>query len=250
MSWAAVAVVGGSIVSGAMGSSSAKKAGRAQAAATRQATALQREMYNTTRNDLAQYREVGGKYTNELDRAMPGLTKNFAMSDFEKDPGYDFRMQEGQKALERSAAARGGATGGAALKALSRYGQDYASNEYSNAYNRFGQDRDQRFNKLSSLANMGQSAAAGSAQAAQNFGNQAGQNIIGAGNAQAASQIASGNAWSNAVEQGMGAYAMGGGFGANKVTPDAAADYSSKPTNTGDAIRGNFGNYNFPIYKK
>jgi len=97
---------------------------------------------------------------------------------------------------------------------------------------------------------MGQSAAAGSAQAAQNFGNQAGQNIIGAGNAQAASQIASGNAWSNAIGQGMGAYAMGGGFGANKVTPDAAADYSSKPTNTGDAIRGNFGNYNFPIYKK
>lgn len=208
MSWAAVAVGAGSIVSGIMGSSSAKKAARAQAAAIREATALQREMYNTTRKDLSQYRDVGGKYLGELDRNMPEMTKTFTMSDFAKDPGYDFRMQEGAKALERSAAARGGLMGGAAGKAMARYGQDYASNEYSNAYNRFNNDRDQRYNKLSQMANMGQSAAAMTGQAGQKFAEQAGANIVGGGDSQAASIIAGGKAWSNAAEGLIGAGAM------------------------------------------
>ena len=238
MAWAAVAV-GGSVISGIMGSSAARRAGEAQAAAIREATALQREMYNTSRKDLSQYREVGGRYTGELDRSMPELTKSFTMSDFNKDPGYDFRMEEGAKALERSASARGGLMGGAAGKAMSRYGQDYASNEYSNAYNRFNSDRDQRFSKLSSLANMGQSAAAGSAQAAQNFGNQAGQNIIGGGSAQAASAIAGSNAWSGAIEGGIKAatiYAGGRSGGDVSKVSNVAGNYY-QPTNLSDMIK-------------
>lgn len=226
MSWAAAAVGGASLVSGMMGSSAARRAGRQQAAAIREATALQRQMYNTTRSDLSQYRDVGGKYMGELDRNMPELTKSFTMSDFNKDPGYDFRMAEGAKALERSAAARGGLMGGAAGKAMARYGQDYASNEYSNAYNRFNSDRDQRFSKLSSLANMGQSAAGMSGEAAKNYANSAGQMIMGGGDSRAASTIAGGNAWSNAIGQGLGAYAMSGGFGNNKPTDfDGLANY-------------------------
>lgn len=60
---------------------------------------------------------------------------------FQKDPGYDFRMQEGQNAIESSAAARGGQLSGATLKALAKYGQDYASNEYQNAYGRYVDQR-------------------------------------------------------------------------------------------------------------
>jgi hypothetical protein len=219
MSWAAVAAGGGALVSGIMGSGAAKRAGREQAAAMREAVALQREMYNTTRKDLEQYRNVGGKYTTELDQAMPELTKSFTMSDFNKDPGYDFRMQEGAKALERSAAARGGLMGGAAGKAMARYGQDYASNEYSNAYNRFNQDRDQRFNKLSNLSNMGMNAANMTGQYGQNMADQAGKMMMDNGNAQAASTIAQSNAWSDAIGQGLG----------------AAASYFGKPTTTSES---------------
>lgn len=236
MSWVAVGV-GASVVSGMMGSSAAKRAGRAQAAATREATALQRQMYNTTRNDLAQYRDVGSKYTGELDKAMPELTKSFTMSDFNKDPGYDFRMAEGAKALERSAAARGGLMGGAAGKAMARYGQDYASNEYSNAYNRFNSDRDQRYNKLSQLSSMGQNAAAQTGQASQNFANQAGANIIGGGNAQAASSIAGSNAWSNAIEQGIGAAAMYGGGGQKKLSDPYSAGNFTQASNLSELIK-------------
>jgi hypothetical protein len=239
MSWAAVGVAGASVVSGMMGSSSAKKAARAQAAAIREATALQRQMYNTTRKDLSQYRDIGSTAGTEITNNMPELTRSFTASDFVKDPGYDFRMQEGQKALERSAAARGGLMGGAAGKAMARYGQDYASNEYQNVYNRFNADRDQRFNKLSGLLTIGQNAAAQTGAAAQNFGNQAGSNIIGGGNAQAASAIAGGNAWSNAIGQGIGAYtAMNGGNNNGDVSKlgTIAGNYS-QPTNLSEMIK-------------
>jgi hypothetical protein len=239
MTWAAVGVAGASVVSGMMGSSAAKSGARAQARAIREATALQREMYNTTRKDLSQYREVGGKYTGELDRLMPELTKTFTASDFVKDPGYDFRMAEGAKALERSASARGGLMGGAAGKAMARYGQDYASNEYSNAYNRFNQDRDQRYSKLSDLSRMGHNAAAQSGAAAQQFGQQAGENIIGGGNAQAAGTIGASNAWSNAIGQGIqagvGLYG-GGGQAGMKATPNYWSG-NSQPTNLSDLVK-------------
>jgi hypothetical protein len=238
MSWVAAGVAGASVVSGMMGSSAAKSGARAQARAIREATALQREMYNTTRKDLSQYRDVGAKYTGELDQAMPELTKTFTAGDFVKDPGYDFRMQEGAKALERSAAARGGLMGGAAGKAMARYGQDYASNEYSNAYNRFNADRDQRYNKLSDLSRMGQNAAAGSAQAAQNYANSAGQLIADGGNAQAAGTIGASNAWSNAIGQGIqaGATMYGSNQGGMKATQNAWAG-NGQPTNLSDLVK-------------
>jgi hypothetical protein len=129
----------------------------------------------------------------------PEFTRNFSNADFVKDPGYDFRMQEGQKALERSAAARGGLQSGGTMKALAKYGQDYASNEYGNAYNRFNADRDRRFGRLSSLAGMGQNAANQMGVAGQNYANQAGANTMGAANASGAAGMASANAWGQAL---------------------------------------------------
>lgn len=240
MSWAAVGVAGASVVSGMMGSSSAKKAARAQAAAIREATALQKHMYNTTRKDLSQYRDIGSTAGNEISANMPELTRSFTASDFVKDPGYDFRMAEGQKALERSAAARGGLMGGAAGKAMARYGQDYASNEYQNVYNRFNNDRDQRFNKLSGLLTVGQNAAAQTGSAAQNYANSAGGLIAGGGDSQAASAIAGGNAWSNAIGQGIGAYTAlnGGGVGDGNVNKlDSWAQNIDSRQTASDLIR-------------
>jgi hypothetical protein len=227
MAWVAVGVGGASLVSGIMGSKSAKKAAAQQADAIREATALQSRMYDTTRKDMAGYRDLGQTGLGEINRNLSDLTGTFSMDKFEKDPGYDFRMQEGQKALERSAAARGGTMGGAAAKALSRYGQDYASNEYQNAYTRFNQDRDQRYGKLMDLVGTGQNAAANTGAAGQNYANSVSQNIIGGGNAQAAATIAGGNVWGNALQQGMSAYAMGGG-GQGKVTqPKTYSSYNT-----------------------
>ena len=75
--------------------------------------------------------------------------------DFEGDPGYQFRLEEGQKAIERSAAARGGVLSGRAVKEAERYGQDYASNEYDKFIDRYYKS----FEPLERLSNSGQSAA-------------------------------------------------------------------------------------------
>jgi hypothetical protein len=122
-----------------------------------------------------------------------------------RDPGYAFRMAEGQKALERSAAARGGLNSGATLKALNRYGQDFASNEYQNAYNRFNSDRDRRFGRLSHIAGLGFNATANVGSAGQNYANQYGANVTGAANAAGAAEMAKANAWSGAISGVTGA---------------------------------------------
>jgi hypothetical protein len=132
--------------------------------------------------------------------------KNFGAADFQADPGYAFRLSEGMKALDRTAASRGGLLSGATLKGAQRYGSDLASQEYGNAYNRFqtnrsaqSQEYQNAFNRyqaeraakeqgygnaynrfqterintlapLQSLAGVGQSASQQAAQAAQAYG--------------------------------------------------------------------------------
>ena len=155
--------------------------------------------------------EQNGEY--EVD---PELTRSFTMADFQADPGYEFRMKEGQKALERSNAAKhGGGMSGGRLKALARYGQDFASNEYANAYNRFNNDRTNRFNRLTTLAGFGSNANAANAAASQNYANQSGSYMIGAGDAQAAAANTKGQIWGNTLsnlgKQGMDYYSKKGG---------------------------------------
>lgn len=165
----------------------ANQAADAQAAAAGQANATQRYIFDQQRKDTQPWRDAGRTALGQM-QDVDFLERDFTMDDFQADPGYNFRMQEAQKAIERSAAARGGLQSGRTLKELARYSQDYASNEFSNAYNRFNMDRDRRFNRLGALAGVGQTATQQMAQAGQNYANQAGANMIGAANARAAAQ--------------------------------------------------------------
>jgi hypothetical protein len=121
-----------------------------------------------------------------------------ALSAFQADPGYQFRLGEGNKAIERAASSRGGLYSGATLKALQRFGQDHASNEFGNV-----------FGRLSTVAGFGPAATNAIGAAGQNFANQAGANAIGAGNAAGASRIAQGAAWGNALNQGIATWGRG-----------------------------------------
>lgn len=132
--------------------------------------------------------------------------RDFNASDFQKDPGYEFRLAEGNKALERSAAARGSVQSGATLKALSRYNQDFATNEYNNVYNRFNADRDRRYGRLSTMAGMGENAMSMGVSAAGAYGNAYSNNLTNMGNATAAGNIAK----ANANQQLIGSFVSGG----------------------------------------
>lgn len=148
------------------------------------------------------------------DPAFGSLMKDFSATDFEKDPGYDFRMSEGQKALERSAAARGGLVSGRGLKEISRYGQDYASGEFDKAYNRFQTNRSTKYNQLSNLAGLGQTSANTTSNAAQNYGQNAGDVMTQIGNVRAAGQVGQSNAFTtglNGITNNLSSMFNGGG---------------------------------------
>lgn len=187
-------------VSSFLGTDKSGDAIAAQQASAAEAAKIQKEMYEQSRTDLAPWREAGG-------RAVTGMEdkdymRDFTMSDFNADPGYQFRMDEGTKALERSAAAKGGLMGGATLKGLTRFSQDTASNEYQNAYNRFNQDRDRRFGRLSDLSHQGQAAAGQTANNSMAYGQNMANTYTGMGNAIASAKIAQGNSNANLINQG------------------------------------------------
>lgn len=125
--------------------------------------------------------------------------KAFGMDEFEADPGYAFRLSEGMKALERSAAAKGGLLSGATLKGITRFGQDTASGEYMNAFNRYQIERQARLNPLQSLMGMGQTSAGTLTGAAGSLGQGLGQAYAAQGAANASSYMNSASALNNAI---------------------------------------------------
>jgi hypothetical protein len=202
------AILGSSLI----GANAASSAANTQAAAQQKALDLQAQQYQQQRADLQPFVAAGAGAQNQLLTylGLPGgtqgadfgkYTKDFGMSDFTADPGYAFRLSEGQKALERSAAARGGLLSGGTGKRIAGYGQDLASQEYQNAYNRYQTNRANQLNPLFSLTGSGQASATNQAAAAGTYGTQAGQGITNIGAANAAGTVAGANALAGSVGQ-------------------------------------------------
>lgn len=210
-------------------SKAAGKAAKTQEKSAQEANALQRYFYDTNRADQKVFMDNGRAASNELAMLLglgsqPGQTglsgflgrgiartgvirnpsaqhgfgslmDDFGMDDFEADPGYQFRLSEGMKGINNSAAARGGVLSGAALKAAGRYNQDFASNEFTNSYNRWNTNNTNKFNRLASLAGAGQTSTAQVGNQGAQAGQVMGNNLIGAGNARASAYITQGNQW-------------------------------------------------------
>ncbi len=137
-----------------------------------------------------------GSYGDPNDPAYGSFTQPFDVTQFYnyEDPGYAFRQQQGSQAIQNSAAAGSGALSGSALKDLLTWNQDSASQEYNNAFNRYQTTQGNIFSRLSSIAGLGQNAAAGvGAQGTQLAGN-AGQAVANAGAASGAGIVGAGNA--------------------------------------------------------
>ncbi len=142
--------------------------------------------------------------------ASGSLNRAFGIADYQADPGYAFRLKEGTKALDASAAARGGLLSGNALRAATKYGQDMGSQEYQNAYNRYQTDQGNQYNRLAAMAGLGQTANTALAQSGQNYANQAGNNMMTSGANSGNAAMVAGNAnasayqgWGNAIGQGL-----------------------------------------------
>lgn len=186
--WVAGAVVGSSLI----GASAAGSAADTQAAATNRAADLQYKQWQESVALQEPWRKAGEQALNKL---IP-LTdyKQFGMEQFQADPGYAFRLSEGTKALERSAAARGGLLSGATLKGIQRYGQDLASQEYTNAFNRYQTERAAQLQPLQSLAGVGQTTAQQIGQSGQTMASNVGEALTSGAAARASGYVGQANA--------------------------------------------------------
>ena len=204
MTWVATAVVGSAVVGGVVASDASRRAGNIQADATKAAQDAQERMYEKQVELNEPFRQAGIGALNKL-IPLSDYTK-FGMDQFQQDPGYAFRLSEGMKALDRTAAARGGLLSGATLKGAQRYGQEMGSQEYMNAFNRYQTERAAQLNPLQSLAGVGQTATGALTNAAGAYGAQTGQNLQDIGTARASGYLGSGNALSSALNTAGNAY--------------------------------------------
>lgn len=225
----AIIGVGGALI----GANASRSAAKTQADATKDASASELAMFEQNRKDYAPWREAGmGSLSQLVSGTQPGgeYMRDFSPADFQADPGYQFRQSEGQRMLEGSAAGRGGLLSGGTLKALAKYGQGLASDEYGNAYNRYNANLDRRFNRLSGVAGTGQTATRDVAQMGTQVAGDIGQNIVGAGNARASGYVGGANAITGAANNYLGYRQLQdllkrpGGTG-GVVTPSAGATW-------------------------
>jgi len=199
------AIIGSAI----LGAASSRSAAKTQASAANRAADLQQEQFERQTELQAPFREVGLRALPELEAASRYTP--FGMGQFQADPGYAFRLKEGQKALDRSASARGGLLSGGALTAAQRYGQDMASQEYTNAFNRYQTERQARLNPLQSLAGFGQTSVNQLGAAGQSYASGAGEALGQAAQARASGYMGG----ANAISGGIGQYS---GYQQNQAT--------------------------------
>lgn len=175
-----------------MGSRAAERGANAQAAASDRAAELQYKQYKDTVARQKPFYDVGVNALPDLVNASKYT--NFGMDQFQADPGYAFRLSEGQKQLDRTAASRGGLLSGGALKAATRYGQEMGSQEYTNAFNRYQAERTARLAPLQALTGMGQTTAQQVSNAGQTMATNVGNDITNSAAARASGYVGGANA--------------------------------------------------------
>ena len=222
---AAMVMGGATLAAGYMGSQAAQKAAGEQAAAARYAADLQNAQFQLTNKQQAPVRAAGygalntlgslgsgtyGMYDAEGNPIGTGVgsgyfTQQYTPEEFAKgqDPGYQFRLAQGQEATNRMANMGGGMISGNALKGQEDYTQGLASGEFTNAFNRFQTGRTNIYNTLAGIAGLGQQSLNTTANAGATAAANAGQAIQTAGAAQAGGTVGSANAIGGAL-QGIG----------------------------------------------
>lgn len=165
------------------------------------------------------------------------LLERFDLSKFEEEPGYQFRLAEGNKALERKLNAAGKTFSPEAAKALQSYGQGLASEEYGNAYNRYNIDQQNIYNRLAGLAGMGQAASGQLAGAGQNYAQGGTDLYTGMGNAITSANVARAQQGSSMFNTLLG---VGGQLGSAYLFSDERLKENIVPLGTENG---------YPIYK-
>lgn len=201
------AIIGGaSLIGTGAGIWASGKASKQQRKGADAAVNAQLDMYYQSRADMMPWLESGRRAMGKLETAIDTPYVPPDMNALRETPGYKFRFEEGEKAVSRSASARGGRAGGRALKELTRFGQDYASNEYDKEYTRGINTRQQRINNLLRMSGMGESAGNMLTSAGTATGRGVGQGEMYGGNSRASGYINQANALTGGLRSGVQDY--------------------------------------------
>lgn len=157
-----------------------------------------------TADDISRLQQ--GRFSAPAPGAAASETAAPDMSVFTESPDYQFNLGEGQKAIDRSLAARGRALSGAGVREGVRYASGMASNEFGNFYNR-----------LANIAGLGQAGVSQSASAGAQAAGNIGAAYQNAGNARASAYMTGAQGVNNAVQGGIGNYLL-----MNYLKPGAA----------------------------
>ena len=222
------AMAGANLVSGLMGADAARGAADKQAQSEANALDFNKQVFNTTQQQGAAGRAAGYNALNQLGALGSGtyqmydangnptgtgtgsgfLTKEFTPEDFAQgiDPGYQFRLQQGQEATNRMANMGGGMISGNALKGQEDYTQGLASTEYGNFFNRGQTNRTNIYNTLAGIAGLGQNAYNTSANTGTTAAGTIGNTMANIGAAQAGGQVGAANAISGGIQNAGNQY--------------------------------------------
>lgn len=250
MPWGYVAAA--TIGSSLLGANAAQSAADTQAQGARDAAAVQKQMFDLQNKQQTGYRAAGqsalsqigalgsGQYQtydeagNPVGTPQTGsgyLTKQFTPQDFAAgiDPGYAWRLSQGQQQVQRQANAAGGALSGNTLAGLQDYTQGQASQEYGNAFDRFQTQRSNIYNTLASIAGLGQTSLGQTTQAGTQTAGNIGNAVSNAASAGAAGQVGMANAIGGGLTGAANTYAL-----SSLLKPQTQA-----PTGYGTPVQGN-----------
>lgn len=207
---------GGSIFSGLMGSKAAKSAANAQAQAAANALGFQRQVYDDTRANLSPFIDIGkGAFRSigDLYGLNPG-NGNPNMGGFTESPDYQFRFGEGMRALENSAAARGGLLSGNFARSAQQFGQGLASGEFANY-----------FDRLFRTSQLGASAASSAGGLGTTQAGNIGNTMMGLGQAQASGIVGGANALTGGINSAANNLAFLAAMNRSSYAPSASSGY-------------------------
>lgn len=200
----AVAVIaGGSILGGVASAVGSSVAAGDQADAATKASQLQQQQYQQNRQDQMPYMQSGTAALNTINSDQQngtGFATPFNLANFTSNPGYQFQLQQGQNAINSSAAATGGTLNGGTLKALQQYTTGLANTTYGDAYNRYLANSSNQFGQLFNVAQLGENATATTGNQGTNAANASGNYLTQAGNANAAGAVGV----ANGINAGIG----------------------------------------------
>jgi hypothetical protein len=213
-----MAISGGIAAAGAIGgalitSNASSNAANTEANAANNASQTQWNMFQQQQANAQPWMQSGQQNLATLNAQMANgsLTNAMTMQQFQQDPGYQFQLQQGQNAINRSAASRGLLNSVGTEQTLDAYTQGMANTDYQQALQNFTANQQQRYNMLSGLSQQGLQATGMTNAAGANAANNISSNQMASGNAQAAGIMGQANATTGAMTS-LGNTAMGYGL--------------------------------------